>query len=140
MLKIKDRKYFPIGLQSRIYIYFLTLGPGGDGEEAAQEHGALPGREGARAEDRTQGRLAGSGEGRRAGGTGRPGLIIYIKLGPRPRSCRRPAGLPACPAGLLLWDGAGSVWSGREKTGIQHHLHRVWLLFQLRNFFFFFNF
>lgn len=65
MLKIKDRKYFPIGLQSRIYIYFLTLGPGGGGEEAAQEHEALPGQEGARAEDRTQGRPAGRGEGRR---------------------------------------------------------------------------
>lgn len=113
MLKIKDRKYFPIGLQSRIYIYFLTLGPGGGGEAAAQEHGALPGREGARAEARTQGRLAGSGEERRAGGTGHPGLIIYIKPVPRPRSCRRPACLSGGTS-ALGWGWFSLVWSGED--------------------------
>lgn len=44
--------------------------------------------------------------------------------------------LPVCLVGPLLWEGTDHVVGRR--LGVQRHLHHVWLLFQLRNFFFLF--
>lgn len=142
MLKIKDRKYFPVRLLSRIYIFF-DPGDGRDGGEVAQKHSVFlstvgePRGEGT-THSRSRAHLTNGGRNRKCGGNkygaadgGRLGLTIYIKLCHVLAWC-----CLACLSGGT--SALGRDWScGRGKAGGSASSSLcVWLLFQLRNFFF----
>lgn len=120
MLKIKDRKYFPIRLQSRIYI-FSEPEPGGARKRPLRSTRCSgpflsTARRVAWCEHDTAEGGKGDGGGGATGQTGRQGLRSDVELVPCPRraaglSACLPVRLSACPAGLLLWEGL-SVWSG----------------------------